>query len=161
MTPAILKKLASYRDTYAIGAGTILEVGSRDVNGSPRSVFTKAQNYFGIDKEAGKGVDKVEDYLESELANADLCICCETIEHEPKFWRIIEHLYQDCKPGGHIIISSPANGFPEHRHPLDCYRFMRDAFLHFYTAEQCTLLDLSLVHDTTGQPGWVGLWQKK
>lgn len=165
MTPAILAKLAYYRDHYQIGTGSILEVGSCDINGSPRSVFTHAKSYLGVDKGKGKGVDMTWDYtryksIDIEWGNFELVICCETIEHEPRFWKIIENLYLDCAPGGHIIISAPANGFPEHRHPVDCYRFMQDAFQCFYTTDECQLLDLSKVCDTLGHPGWIAIWKK-
>lgn len=167
MTPQILKKLADYRDDYNLGTGTILEVGSLDVNGSPRSVFTKAKKYTGLDLVEGRGVDVVHDYTKNAAFGylgfeiIDLVICCEVIEHVPRFWRIIDHLYFNCARGGHIIISAPANGFPYHAYPIDCYRFMEDAFCHFYTPQQCELLDLSQVFDTHYQPGWVGLWRKK
>lgn len=71
----------------------ILEVGSRNINGSARSIFAPwAELYVGVDVASGPGVDMVGDLFEVQnrlkltamYGNQwDMIICTETLEHTP------------------------------------------------------------------------------
>jgi hypothetical protein len=66
----------------------VLELGSRNVNGSPRSLFPCAR-YWGIDIEPGAGVDEVADAATWRSDRRyDVVICAEVAEHTP-LWRDI------------------------------------------------------------------------
>lgn len=136
--------------------GSILEVGSRNVNGEVRSLFDQA-DYVGMDREPGPGVDLVSDVcIHSIMGEFDLIICLETLEHVPRFWVALENIRQGLKSGGLLLVSAPTTGFPEHRHPVDCYRFMRDAFpLTLFSGMD--MLDLDQLRDDAGYPCLIGL----
>lgn len=55
MTPEILAWLADTVAKFSLNAGAVLEVGSMNVNGSPRALFDGATAYTGIDMRAGAG----------------------------------------------------------------------------------------------------------
>ena len=62
----------------------ILEFGSHDVNGSPRSLFNGCRDYIGVDPWDGPGVDVVSTAQEYDgQAAFDVVISAETLEHDP------------------------------------------------------------------------------
>lgn len=156
MTPQILAFMQKAKEDIKPFIGRVLEVGSFDINGSPRSVFqSESTNYIGIDKSEGKGVDRVLDaeqlattFLPEEF---DTVICCECLEHTVRPWVIVEALWRLLKAGGFLWISTPTYGFPLHRFPLDCYRYGEDAYRYWmYVNNQ--LLRIETTYDGLGQP---------
>lgn len=70
--------------------GPVIEIGSRNVNGSARDAFPGLE-WFGIDVEDGPGVDVVCDVLDWwPDQQCKTVVCCEVLEHAPK-WREIIH----------------------------------------------------------------------
>lgn len=156
MTPAIIDFLARARRELSIPAGRVLEVGSLDVNGSPRVVFgADAESYLGVDAEPGAGVDLALDAegLIGHFApgSFDTVICCETLEHCVRPWVVVDAMKAVLKAGGHLWVSTPTFGFPEHRYPIDCYRFGEDAYRRWLFADT-ELLRLELLTDVPGHP---------
>jgi SAM-dependent methyltransferase len=155
MTPEIEAWLGSIRARFSFDPGEVLEVGSYNVNGSPRPYFVDALRYWGIDRQAGPGVDSVADAIEElEMAGGkavfDTVICCEVLEHDPRFWETVQALHRLLRPGGHLIITTPTFGFPLHRYPKDYYRFGEDAYRELFFAEVDIL---ELIHlDSPGGP---------
>lgn len=114
----------------------VLDIGSLDVNGSPRKFFKDADEYIGIDLEKGKSVDIVASSYDIpklfKKNSFDCVICCETIEHDSFFWVTIRNMRWVLKPGGWMILSAPSLRQYIHRYPIDCYRFLPDAFETFF-----------------------------
>ena len=70
--------------------GPVIEIGSRNVNGSAKDAFP-GLNWYGIDSEEGPGVDEVYDAAEY-WPHRPFCtvVCCEVLEHSER-WRDILH----------------------------------------------------------------------
>lgn len=112
----------------------VLEVGSRDVNGSVRRLIQShgPESYVGIDMLPGQGVDvvmKAEELPFRYLPGVfELLICVETLEHV-EFWRAA---LMGCKlalaPGGVMIMTTRSPGFPLHAYPSDFWRFTVEDF---------------------------------
>ena len=156
MTPEILAWISATRRAHKIPAGHVLEIGSRDVNGSPRGVFYDSASYVGVDHTAGPGVDWICDAETLGLVEAtgqwDTVLCLETLEHCVHPWLVVEFCRQAVRPGGYLWVTTPTTGFPEHRYPVDCFRFLEDAYrLWIYAGWQ--LVDVSRVTDKAGYPG--------
>jgi SAM-dependent methyltransferase len=139
VTPEILAYLTQLRTDLLPSPGNVLEVGSFNVNGSPRSVFEAvATSYIGTDMSAGKGVDRVmnnADLLTAfECGSFDTVICCECLEHDVCFWQTVEYLRLLVKPGGYLIISTPALGFGYHAYPKNYAHFSKDAYVDWFFA---------------------------
>jgi SAM-dependent methyltransferase len=164
MMKSILDWMMAAREKYQAPAGRVLEVGSRDINGSPRVVFPEASSYIGIDSEPGPGVDLVVDaerLIELGMKPwADTVVCCEVLEHTVRPWLVVAAMKQILKPGGHLWISTPAYGFPEHKFPRDCYRFGEDAY-RLWIFSDMDLVDLGHVKDELGQPAIVAVGRCK
>ena len=105
----------------------VLEVGSRDVNGSIRCLFEDI-TYLGVDMIKGPNVDIVvnghnlrtvfdPDYF-------DAVFCFDTFEHDDAFWLTLEQMKAVLKPGGWLVLGFPGRNCPEHDHPHDYWRFM-------------------------------------
>lgn len=85
----------------------VLEIGSLDVNGSARALFSEADRYYGIDRENGRGVDQVIDAREYDgMGKFDVVITTETLEHDSEPEKIIECAARALKPGGLLIITA-------------------------------------------------------
>ncbi len=107
----------------------VLEVGSQDVNGSPREVIQplSPRTYYGVDFCEGKGVDVVLDAndLVSRFgpASFDLVVSTEMLEHVRDWKTAIRQMKRVLKPGGFLVISTRGPGFPYHGHPHDYWRY--------------------------------------
>ena len=107
----------------------VLEVGSFDVNGSPRALIEilKPSEYRGVDVEMGPGVDEIcraEDLVERFGPESfDLLISTEMIEHVADWKIVVSNFKRILKPGGKIIITTRSLGFPLHDYPSDHWRF--------------------------------------
>lgn len=122
----------------------ILDIGSYDVNGSYKPLFTQPEwQYIGVDLAAGPNVDVTlnspyrlpfrDDY-------ADLVISGQAFEHVEFFWLSWLEMVRVIKPGGMIFLIAPSRG-PEHRYPVDCWRFYPDGYRALAKYAQVELLE--------------------
>jgi len=134
MHQSSIEKMTQFRDRYlATKVGDslrILDLGSQDVNGSYRPIFSEsAWHYIGLDMASGKNVDVVlrTPYVWREIASksADVVISGQAFEHIQYFWITMLEVARVLKPGGICCILAPSSG-PEHRYPTDCWRFYPD-----------------------------------
>lgn len=165
MMKVILDFLKGVKDDFNLSVGRVLEVGSYDVNGSPRSVFqSDSTEYIGVDMRAGNGVDVVHDaekLLELwPVESFDTIICCECLEHTIHPWLIVDSMRSLLKPGGYLYVSTPTYGFPLHRFPVDCYRFGEDAY-RLWLFDDMKVLRLAEVRDEINQPALVAVGQRR
>jgi SAM-dependent methyltransferase len=88
-------------------AERVLEIGSRNINGTIRPLFPHATHYIGIDIAPGPDVDLVANgatYVPE--ADCDVVVCCEVLEHTPEAEAIVVNAVLRClKPGGMCIIT--------------------------------------------------------
>lgn len=110
----------------------VLDVGSCDINGSYRLLFQEMDvDYVGLDMAEGLNVDYIPqnpyqwDSLENE--SFDFVISGNAFEHIEYPWVTICEIYKKLKNGGFACILAP-NSIPEHRYPVDCYRYFSDGF---------------------------------
>jgi SAM-dependent methyltransferase len=107
----------------------VLDVGSRDVNGSLREVCPAGVEYTGIDLEGGKGVDVVlDDPYVYPFPDRwfDTIVSTSCFEHDPMFWLTFLEMLRVVRENGIIYINAPSNGH-YHTHPWDNWRFYPDA----------------------------------
>lgn len=136
----------------------VLEVGSLDVNGSPRTVIErlKPSEYVGVDIIEGKGVDticKCEDlvYWFGE-ESFDIVISTCALEHIEDWKTSISNIKRVCKKGGYIIIIVPSK-WPKHDYPYDYWRFSKDDLVKIFSDCQIIKLhcDLESGRDINGK----------
>jgi len=112
-----------------ISNGKIIEIGSRDINGSLRSCAPAKFEYIGVDFAAGEGVDVVLDSpytLPFEDASIDIVLSSSCFEHSEMFWLVFLEIMRVLKPEGLFYLNAPSNG-DFHRYPVDCWRFYPDS----------------------------------
>lgn len=97
---------------------SVIEIGSRDMNGSPRILFPDDIDYLGIDVVAGKGVDLVVPVDEmaswTPAHRADLVICCEVLEHVADFGSVLRTARAAVRDGGTLIVTAAGPGRRPH-----------------------------------------------
>lgn len=141
MTPACMEYVRSAIERFPL-SGPVLEIGSYNVNGSVRELFsakTRFQDYVGMDMRAGAGVDYVcsTEYPEIEWAHPNVQRCgafskfsvivsTEMLEHDRYFWKTLDSCSKVLSEGGHIVITTRNICFPRHDYPSDYYRFTSD-----------------------------------
>jgi SAM-dependent methyltransferase len=108
----------------------VCDIGSQDVNGSYRILFDHpGWRYLGVDVAAGKNVDVVltSPYrLPMSRNSFDVVISGQAFEHIDFFWLTWLEMVRVLKHGGWVFLIVPSRG-PEHRYPVDCWRFYPDA----------------------------------
>lgn len=96
--------------------GPLLEIGSRDVNGSLRDLIdVPPSEWTGIDLDAGPGVDVVasgHDFGEDE-AYATV-VSSECLEHDPGWDLTIRNAVRVLRPGGLLLLTCATTGRHEH-----------------------------------------------
>ena len=104
-----------------------LELGSLNVNGSVRDYFTGP--YIGVDKQAGRGVDKVMDANKLDFPDDsfDTVVSTEMLEHDPAPWLTFAEIRRVLKPGGKLLLTTRGPEFPHHDYGGDYYRYTNDA----------------------------------
>lgn len=86
--------------------GRVLEIGSRDINGSVRPLFTDA-DYTGLDAFDGPGVDVVGDGATYKgKALFDCVVCCEVLEHTADAPKIVTNAHRNLRKGGALIVTT-------------------------------------------------------
>lgn len=109
----------------------VLDVGSSSLNGAYRPLFAAdVWSYFGLDVAAGPNVDIVAEDPYSwpiEDGTFDLVVSGQTLEHVEFFWVTALEMRRVLRPGGLAFLIVPSRG-PQHRHPVDCWRFYPDSF---------------------------------
>lgn len=113
--------------TSEIKGKRVLEVGSRDVNGSVRSLFSAAAEYVGVDVVEGPGVDVVADAADlpklfSGPKRFDVVISTEMLEHAEDWRAALAGMKKVLKPRGRLVLTTRSPGFPHHE-PPDHWRF--------------------------------------
>lgn len=111
----------------------LLDVGSYGVNGTYKEIFSDPEKYLytGLDVNPGPNVDYVpsDPYCWPELQDGsfDVIVSGQAFEHIEYPWRIIEEMNRVLKINGLICIVAPSRG-PEHKYPVDCWRYYPDGF---------------------------------
>lgn len=127
-------------DAYQI-SGNVLEVGSLDVNGTPKWHFresnqwTKATaeellkrfpDYTGVDILPGNNVDFIcsshDIYRWFAGKQISVIVCAEMLEHDAKPWQTAKEFLSTLLSGGHLILTTCGFTTPHH-HPPDYFRF--------------------------------------
>lgn len=100
---------------YKFRFKNVLEVGSKNINGSPRKYFWFC-DYTGIDLSKGKGVDIVANFAEINLGHDryNTVLCCEVLEHCKEWRQVLEKMLIIAKPGGLILITCAGPDRAEH-----------------------------------------------
>lgn len=117
-----------------ISGKRVIEVGSMDVNGSPRPLFTvhSPREYIGVDFREGPGVDKVcnADNLVATFgpASFEVVVSTEMLEHTPNWKASVFNMKQVLAPEGLLFITTRSPGFEYHGYPHDYWRFTQQHF---------------------------------
>ena len=94
----------------------VIEIGSRNINGSVRQLFTDAESYLATDICGGQGVDKIVDATDPTALPAGSCntvVCCEVLEHAPVTTIVLSAANWLC-PGGFFIATMATTGRSPH-----------------------------------------------
>ena len=128
----------------------VLDVGSLDINGSFRPLCEqRGWIYLGLDVVPGKNVDVVASPFSYPFENGDfdIVISGSTMEHVTAVWRWIPELARVLRPGGLLALTTHM-AFPEHRHPVDCWRVLPDGIRYLFD-ETGVLERYDIVTNTT------------
>lgn len=130
-----------------VRGSSILDIGSRDVNGVGCLLdmidTMDPGECIGIDIQDGPCVDRVLDASDvvSEFGECtfDVVLVAEVLEHVKNWEEVVSNIKQVCESGGTIIITTRSKGFRYHGFPNDFWRYeledMEEIFEDFHIQE--------------------------
>ncbi len=160
------EKMQGFRDRHLAGreaeALRIVDLGSQDVNGSYRELFSGcAWTYVGADASAGRNVDVVladpDNWRELSSRSADVLISGQALEHMPHPWIAMLEIRRVLVPGGLCCLLAPAGG-PEHRYPVDCWRILSDGFAALADWADLEVVELATQWENRGHADGSDVW---
>ena len=142
---------------HSLAAVDVLEIGSRNINGTPRRFFTGT--YIGIDMLDGPEVDVVatSDAIPFPAESFDCVVCTEMLEHDPSPWLTLPEIARVLRPGGVVILTARGIGYPLHGFPDDYWRFTESALRHLF---QLAGLRVVETREDPLRPGVLGIAAK-
>lgn len=159
MHEAALNYVAGHRTDRKI---KVVEVGSRNINGTVRGFFPNA-DYHGIDLIAGNDVDEVADAVTwKPTTKAHVVVCCEMLEHCEQWRDVIHNAAGWLRKNGQIVITAAgpnrvphsgidggplrADEFYENIDPAELRQVLKDAGLEDIV--------IDLTHDDVRATAW-------
>lgn len=125
-----------------VAGKSIIEVGSRVVNFSPRPILEALEpaSYVGIDFANGPSVDEIcdaEDMVERfGKESFDITISTELLEHVRNWRKVVSNLKNITRRGGRLLLTTRSKGFDYHGFPHDFWRYelsdMKTIFSDFH-----------------------------
>lgn len=95
-------------------AKKVLDVGGRNINGSPRFLWPQAR-YVVLDAREGWGVDIVADAASWAPDGAyRVVVCAETLEHAADWEGVLRTCVAALAPGGRLIVTCATDGRAPH-----------------------------------------------
>lgn len=103
-------------DKYNLADKAVVDVGSLDINGTYRSLFTG--KYTGADMDVGPNVDVLIGSSKwGKISNVDAVISGQMLEHVANIPALMAEIMRILKPGGIVSIIVPSRG-PRHDYPI-------------------------------------------
>lgn len=114
-----MNNMRYFREAF-VKTRRVLDVGSRDVNGTYRGLFHDVE-YVGLDMAEGPGVDLTswDDIADNSF---DYVISGQTFEHVEDDFALMTKMAAALKPGGVCCVIAPSAG-PAHDYPQDYRRY--------------------------------------
>jgi SAM-dependent methyltransferase len=99
-----------------VRGSSVLEIGSYDVNGSIRDMFTDCSEYVGVDLVPGSGVDRVAYGHQVDDADEryDITLSGECFEHNPYWRETLSNMVRMTRPGGLVAFTCASRCRLEH-----------------------------------------------
>jgi SAM-dependent methyltransferase len=143
-----------------IAGREVLEIGSQNVNGTPRSVILpmKPSRYVGVDFAPGDGVDLVIDasmiveHFGPE--RFDVVISTEMLEHARDWRAAVRTMKGVLRPGGLLVVTTRGPGFPYHGYPHDYWRFTPILFVQIFCDMEIEILSPDPQHPGVLMKAW-------
>lgn len=129
MNQQILKFIETHLSQEEVAGKTVIELGSRYVNGSARFIVEKLgpAAYTGVDLREGPCVDLVlplERIFERfQPGSFDIVIATELLQHVEDFRVAINTLKKLLKTGGLLLVSTRSPGYGYCGYPVDLWRY--------------------------------------
>lgn len=93
----------------------VIDIGSLDINGNLRVLFSPPYYYVGLDLDSGPNVDIIcPAHLYRSEFKFDTVVSAECLEHDMYYVRTLNNMIDLLRPGGMMIFSCASEGRHEH-----------------------------------------------
>ena len=114
MHDAAMSYVARTVDSLGLRGGDVLDLGGRDINGTPRHLFD-ASSYVVVDAAGDRSVDVVADARTLELDRLfDVVVSTELLEHTDGGAEIVAAAFRHLRDGGVFVATMAGPGRAPH-----------------------------------------------
>lgn len=140
MHESVMEWVGGNVERHGLAPMHTLELGSTNVNGSVRPLFTG--EYIGIDRLPGIGVDQVmnANALTFPDDSFDVVVSTSMLEHDPAFWKTLPEVARVLRSGGFFILTTVSLNFHVHDEP-DFWRFLPNTWPLLMEMAQCDMVE--------------------
>ena len=115
MHPAAYSYVAERVAALNLDRGDILDLGGREVNGSIRGLFPRAELFVSVDIEPHPSVDIVADAADLDLSDRfDVVVSTECLEHTERAADIVAAAHRHLVAGGSFVATMAGVGREPH-----------------------------------------------
>jgi SAM-dependent methyltransferase len=155
MHPSVMEYVRRAVTGHELAAHSALDVGSLNVNGSVRELFTGA--FRGVDTREGPGVDEIADAEQLHFGDESFhtVVSTEMLEHCRRPWLAIAEMARVLERGGYLLLTARGYDdrgcFPVHEHPRDLWRLSKEGLRLLVEDQGLEVLDCR------ADPEWPGV----
>jgi SAM-dependent methyltransferase len=115
MHEAVLEFVGPMVAQHDLDGGDVLDLGGRNVNGTPRHLFPNATRWIVVDAADHPSVDVVADAATLDLGQLfDVVVSTELLEHTPSGAAIVASACRHLRPGGVFVATMAGPGRAPH-----------------------------------------------
>ena len=131
-------------DRFCLKGSGLIIGDEAEVKSVLKKEYSEITEIYTVEIEGSPDIlwDITKPFPEKDIPSIDWIICHAVLEHVVDPVSAMKNMSFLLNPGGLLYLYVPGPGFPEHKFPIDCYRFLKDSLFAFQGLADLNIVDL-------------------